>query len=158
LPTVVNGVTFDHFNQFQSLGDSGGLVVPARRRRPGAVARQRRVNSVAGAAKLERSPVQLDNLAGSWQAEIDRTGEYTYTTSQTLLIDHWNAVVGMNAAGATTVTVPPNSTVAFPVGATVDVLRYGAGTVAISPGAGVTIRSRGNLTSINGQYGIGAAA
>jgi hypothetical protein len=153
LPTVVNGVTFDHFNQFQSLGVLEGLSF-----RHGDGAPELWLGNGAStpsrALRNWNGHVQLDNLAGSWQAEIDRTGEYTYTTSQTLLIDHWNAVVGMNAAGATTVTVPPNSTVAFPVGATVDVLRYGAGTVAISPGAGVTIRSRGNLTSINGQYGI----
>ena len=75
------------------------------------------------------------------------------TANYTLTLTDAGKAVEQNAAGATTVTVPPNSTAAFPVGTVIEVHRYGAGTVAIAAGAGVTIRSRGALLSISAQYG-----
>jgi hypothetical protein len=77
----------------------------------------------------------------------------TQTASYTLVITDVNRTVELNSASATTVTVPPNSSVAFPIGSILEVNRLGAGTVAIAPGAGVTIRSRGSLLSIGNQYG-----
>lgn len=50
------------------------------------------------------------------------------------------------------VTVPPNSSVAFPIGTQIDLIQYGAGAVTFAPGSGVTIRSRGSLLTTNGQY------
>lgn len=47
----------------------------------------------------------------------------------------------MNVAGANTLTVPPNSTVAFPIGTVINVHQYGAGQTTIVQGAGVTVRT-----------------
>ncbi|MCY1306534.1 hypothetical protein D9M70_563990 [compost metagenome] len=52
----------------------------------------------------------------------------------------------MTSASARTVTVPANSSVAFPVSTEVDIERYGAGTLTIVAAAGVTIRTRDDLT------------
>jgi hypothetical protein len=62
----------------------------------------------------------------------------------------------MNNAAARTITVPPNTDVAFPVGTVVEVWRQGAGTVQILPGAGVTIRSPGALDDLRVQYSSGS--
>jgi len=44
-------------------------------------------------------------------------------------------------AGANTVTVPPNSSVAFPVGTEIKVTQIGAGATTFVAGAGVTINN-----------------
>lgn len=77
----------------------------------------------------------------------------TQTANYTLVLGDAGKTIEENSASATTVTVPPNSSVAFPTGTIIEVARYGAGTVAIAAGAGVTIRSRGALLSIGNQYG-----
>ncbi|MDE2101928.1 MAG: hypothetical protein KGL39_32075 [Patescibacteria group bacterium] len=60
-------------------------------------------------------------------------------TAYTLaLSDAGNVVLNSNAA-ATTVTVPPNSSVAFPVGTIIDIWSTGAGGVTVAAGAGVTV-------------------
>lgn len=60
--------------------------------------------------------------------------------------------IEMNVAGANTVTVPLNATVAFPIGTVIPVIQYGAGLTSIVATGGVTINtSAGNLDS-PGQY------
>lgn len=47
----------------------------------------------------------------------------------------------MSAATGVMVTIPPNSAVAFPVGAIVEVAQLGAGQVTIAAGSGVTLQA-----------------
>lgn len=61
--------------------------------------------------------------------------------SYTLVLADESAVVACTNAGAVTVTVPPNSTAAFPIGALVEIFQAGAGQVTVAAGAGVTLRS-----------------
>ena len=58
----------------------------------------------------------------------------------------------MNVATANNLTVPLNSSVAFPTGAQVMVTQYGAGVTTLVATGGVTIRSLGSALKINGQY------
>ena len=74
------------------------------------------------------------------------------TTARTLALTDAGQLIRMNNAGATTVTVPPNSSVAFGVGAQIIVAAKGAGTVTIAAGAGVTLRSKNAALAIDGQY------
>ena len=87
-------------------------------------------------------------LAGTDKFTIDeQTG-----TSYTLGIGNAGQFMKMNNAAATTLTVPPNSSVAFDVGVTVTVIQYGAGQVTLTAGAGVTIYSYGSALALSGQY------
>jgi hypothetical protein len=61
--------------------------------------------------------------------------------------------IDVTNASARTVTVPPNSSVAFPLGTVVEVARLGAGSVTLVAGGGVTINSRGSLLAVGNQYG-----
>jgi hypothetical protein len=74
------------------------------------------------------------------------------TASYTLVLSDSGKIVEMNVASGNTLTVPPNSSVAFPIGTLIGVDQMGAGQTTITPGAGVTIRSSGALTKIKGQY------
>jgi hypothetical protein len=48
-------------------------------------------------------------------------------------------IVTMNNASANTVTVPPNSSVAFPVGTQIMIPQLGAGQTSVAAGSGVTV-------------------
>lgn len=60
----------------------------------------------------------------------------------------YQGVVTMNNASANTLTVPPNSSVAFPIGTQVQVVQLGAGQTSVAAGAGVTVR---NASSANAR-------
>src|SRR5688572_6681312 len=74
------------------------------------------------------------------------------TASYTLVLGDHNKVIEMNVASANDLTVPLNSTVAFPVGTCIELFQYGAGQTTIVPTGGVTIRSSGGKLKITGQY------
>jgi hypothetical protein len=48
--------------------------------------------------------------------------------------------------------VPPNSSVAFPIGSVVTLIQLGAGQTTIVAGAGVTIRSEASKLKLKAQY------
>lgn len=62
------------------------------------------------------------------------------------------AFLTMSNASAIAFTIPPNSSVAFPVGSVVEGGQLGAGQVTLTPGAGVTINGTPGL-KIAAQYG-----
>ena len=67
------------------------------------------------------------------------------TGSYTLVLADQGKSVEMNVASANTLTVPPNSSVAFPTGTTILVVQTGAGQTTLTAGAGVTINSTPGL-------------
>lgn len=75
------------------------------------------------------------------------------TASYTLTIaDQYNKTVTVSNASANTCTVPPNSSVAFPVGTVINVVQIGAGQTTITAGAGVTINSADAKLKLRVQY------
>jgi hypothetical protein len=74
------------------------------------------------------------------------------TASYTLVLGDAGLVVEMNVAGANNLTVPLNSTVAFPTGTIIELLQYGAGQTTVVATGGVTIRSSGGKLKLTGQY------
>lgn len=77
------------------------------------------------------------------------------TDDYTLALTDNFKLVEMNAATAKTITVPPNASVAFVAdGTQITVAGYGAGTVSIAAGAGVTIRSSDGALDLRVQYSM----
>ena len=74
------------------------------------------------------------------------------TASYTLVLADANKLVELNVATANTLTVPLNSSVAFPIGTQILVSQYGAGACTITATSGVTVRSEGSKLKTNGQY------
>ena len=70
----------------------------------------------------------------------------TGTTYTTVLGDNGDLITLSNAS-AIALTIPPNSSVAYPVGAQLNFVQYGAGQVTFTQGAGVTIVSTGATAS-----------
>ena len=76
----------------------------------------------------------------------------TQSNSYTLALSDRNKIVEISNAATRTLTVPPNSSVAFPIGSQVMVARGDTGTVQILAGSGVTIDSSNNNTFLQYQY------
>jgi len=79
------------------------------------------------------------------------TNEQTGTTYTLALTDD-GKVVEMNNASANTLTVPPNSSVAFPVGSQILVLQTGAGQTTLAAGVGVTVNSKDGNLKLSAQW------
>lgn len=71
--------------------------------------------------------------------------ENVQTGNYTLALDDVAKVVAMNNGSAATVTVPPNSSVAFEVGTVVNVYAMTGKTVTVEGGSGVTVRNAGDI-------------
>lgn len=75
-------------------------------------------------AAFENTPVGIDDVTGT-----------TYTTVQ----GDQSRIKKCTNSSAVTVTIPPNSSVAYPIGATISFLQQNTGQVTLSPGSGVTL-------------------
>ena len=63
------------------------------------------------------------------------------STGYTLVLGDAGRQVTMSNASASTLTVPPNASVAFVIGVRIQVIQLGAGAVTLTAGAGVTLNS-----------------
>jgi hypothetical protein len=80
-------------------------------------------------------------------------------TTYTFVLGDAEAMVEFTSGSAVTVTVPPNASVAFPIGTVLHVAQDGAGQVTIAPGAGVTIKKHDAFASaLAGQHAIASLA
>lgn len=84
----------------------------------------------------------------SFNAQIGTT--YTLALSDA----DFGVMVTLNNSGAITLTVPTAASVAFPVGATINLVQIGAGQVTVVGDTGVTVSSQGGKTKTNGQYAV----
>ena len=71
------------------------------------------------------------------------------TTSDTFVTaDADNKLITYSNTGATTITIPPNSSVAITTGSVINLIKIGAtGTMTIIQGAGVTVASAGAVST-----------
>jgi hypothetical protein len=91
--------------------------------------------------------VSFDYSVGNQAIENAQTG-----TTYTLVLTDAGKMVTMTNGSANTLTVPANSSVAFPVNTRLDIIQYGAGQTTIAAGSGVTIYSSGSKLKLTGQY------
>jgi hypothetical protein len=107
-----------------------------------------------GRAYFNNTSTYIDESGGALQL-TDPTGTYdiadfalqaldlnTLTgTTYTFVLADQSRLITLSNAAAITLTVPPNSSVAFPLGTQISIMQGGPGQVTVTPGAGVTIRS-----------------
>lgn len=96
------------------------------------------VNPLGSAAKL---------VAAFASAGVnDQTDDYT------LALTDAEGTVTMTKGSANALTIPPNSSVAFPIGTRVTAVQLGAGATTVTAGAGVTLRYLATATLVMAQY------
>lgn len=140
-------------------GSTNKFLTSAERTKLAGVAAAATANS-PDATLLDRANhtgVQSIATVSGLQAALDAKPSF-YVASQTLTATTYTFVLAdasrlteANSASAQTYTIPPNASVAFPIGTVLEIYRHGAGTLTIAAGAGVTIRTPSSLTA-RAQY------
>jgi hypothetical protein len=74
------------------------------------------------------------------------------TASYSLVLTDRGKLVEMNVGSANNLTVPLNSSIAFPIGSKIDIAQYGAGQTTVVATSGVTIRSAAGALKLAAQY------
>ena len=96
-------------------------------------------------ADIQDNAVTPAKIAGAVNAQTGTT--YTFVIG-----DAFKTVTSSNAS-AQTITIPPNSSVAFAVGDRIDVVMLGAGTTTVTGGSGVTVNGVSTGSgAISAQY------
>jgi hypothetical protein len=98
------------------------------------------LNNIKAAGVVFTDGTQTKAGVPSLTTFVEKTASYTLDT-----LDHKDGIVEMNSSSATTFTVPANATLAWPVGASMDILGTGTGEVTIVGADGVTINSTPGL-------------
>lgn len=75
-----------------------------------------------------------------------------YSASHTLVLGDAEGYLRFTNSSAATVTVPPEASVAFPIGTVIYLESAGTGALDIAAGSGVTVNSRGAALTMAGQY------
>ena len=95
--------------------------------------------TLSSASKDSRLKSEIDSLTFSINAQ-------TGTTYTPVLADS-GKIVTLNNGSAITLTIPPNSSVAYPVGSSLVFISIGAGLTTFAQGSGVTIASAGGTAT-----------
>jgi hypothetical protein len=74
------------------------------------------------------------------------------TASYTLVLSDAGKAVEMHLPTANNLTIPLNSSVAFPIGTQILVVQYGAGQTTLVPASGVTLRSKDGNTKLSALF------
>lgn len=103
------------------------------------------INGASNTLTVPQSQVTdlVTDLAG--KAPLNLSFNAQTGTSYTLVLADASKQVEMNNASGNTLTVPPNSSVAFPTGTSIIVVQTGAGQTTIAAGVGVTVNSTPGL-------------
>jgi hypothetical protein len=116
---------------------------------------------IAAAEILIGTPVGVSNAADIADNVTALAGKATIgqiagvrvpTANDILVLTDAGKAVEMNNASARTITVPPNTDVAFPVGTIIRITRFGAGTTLLVEGVAVTINSPAGDLHLAAQF------
>jgi hypothetical protein len=162
---IANGAYVDPFSGVAydlKMGGSGNAIATR-----GKVAFDNGTINTTGSGSLlintnTNAGFRLDvNGTGRIQGELTVTGALKnripanrQTSAYTLVLADEGKLVETNVASANNLTVPANSSVAFPIGTQIVLAQYGAGQTTIVASAGVTLRSSGNKLKLSAQYAM----
>jgi hypothetical protein len=113
--------------------------------------------TVSGVTKAHVGLGDVDNtkdvdkpISGPTQTALDAKANSLVTidaetASYTLILANQDQMVEMNVGSGNTLTVPENSSVAFPIGTRIHVVQTGSGQTTITPAGGVTVNGTPGL-------------
>jgi hypothetical protein len=146
--TLVSGTNIKTINSTSLLGSGDISVAPA----TGINA-----TAIADGSVTSTEFQYINSLTSNAQTQIDSKTNKLITTnrqtaSYTLVLSDADKLVETNVASANNLTIPLNSSVAYPTGTQILLAQYGAGQTTIVATSGVTIRSNGAKLKLNAQY------
>lgn len=105
-------------------------------------------NIAAGSGVRRAKSGAALTLSSGGASTVEITG-----ASATLALTHADRFVKFNNSTAQTITIPPQSSVAWPDGAQIEGAQWGAGAVTFVAGSGVTLRKSSKITATtDAQY------
>ena len=108
--------------------------------------------AAVSAGDAAQAVIDAQAIRDSLREELE--GINVVTSSRDLVIGDDRRLLQVNSASPVVLTIPPNADVAFPLYTRVHFLRYGAGSVTLAEGTGVTLRTD-LTTELYLQYSIG---
>jgi len=111
--------------------------------------------SVGSNTDMEASIDAVEADVSTLQTDVTNINELQVNTqgsNYTLVLSDAGKLVQMLVASANTLTIPPNSSVAFPVGTQILVVQFGAGQTTLVAGSGVNINSKDGNLKLSAQY------
>jgi hypothetical protein len=140
--TFTSGLCFISFSPSGNIGDSGGATGPEGP--TGATGPSGPAGSPGGATG-STGPQGFTGATGPENYALTISSQ---TDNYTLQLSDAGKVVELTASTAKNITVPANSTAAFPVGTVIEIFAGGNGTVSVVAAGGVVIRKIGALAGI----------
>lgn len=102
--------------------------------------------SFTGGVTVDSSGIIFTDGTQTKEGVVSRTPIIQKSASYTLsALTERDSLIEVASASATTITIPPNSTVAYPVGTSIDILQTSTGQVTIAAGSGVTVNATPGL-------------
>jgi hypothetical protein len=108
--------------------------------------------------------IDIDAASSMWLRVVENTDatlelgqievETVTGTAYTLVLADAARHKRFTSASAITLTIPPNASVAFPIGTRIRGTAAGVGQVTLAPGAGVTLNSRDSALKSAGRYAV----
>lgn len=94
------------------------------------------------------------NAIGGWFDDVHQVvSPGNYDDSFTIGLDDMGTVIDLGSVTPVTITIPTYSSVAFPIGAHMEICQVDVGQVTVAPVSGaVTLRSRGSAFKLNGIW------
>lgn len=109
----------------------------------GSITNAKLADSSVNAAKIADGTITNAKISDTAAVDIGKIADVTITTktaNHTLVLSDKNKVVEFNLSSNHTLTIPANSSVAFPIGSQVTVVTYGTGRTQVVGAVGVTVR------------------
>ncbi len=101
------------------------------------------------------SRISFEALTEAFEEEGLAADIVPKSDSFTFALTDLGAIVESTKGTAMTGTIPPNSSVAFPLRSRIDLCQFGAGEFSIAAGVGVTLQSAGGNLKLRTQYAGG---
>lgn len=112
------------------------------------------LTDVDAAAPSDGDALVFDSVSGHWKkGPVRVVPTVAKTADATLALTDAGKAVEVTKSSGVTITVPPNSSVAFPIGTELEVIQCGPGRVTLAAGVGVTLQARVGLIS-TAQWGV----
>jgi hypothetical protein len=150
---VITNIASSNFSTIELTNNGATIYRNIADSNPSLIVSQISSSSTGDILRLVKAGAIQASVATDGIANFTGTPSNAQTGDYTLVLADKGKVLRINSSSNRTITIPLNSSVAFPIDTEIAILRYGTGTVSISPTSGVTLNSVSSNRKVKDQYG-----